>query len=446
MTEDQDITGTDQGSASSRAASPAPRPKKSRPIEMRTVHRAVAFIAVLFTLYVGVTGTLMQSIDLVTLISGAPETNRTMQSINEGKFGNRPYSVMSVADWSEASLPTGYGIDNAFATTLSAFHRTVPGIAPQFIELRVAHGKVIGQAGYLDPSKPPPKPGRPRAQDPDPIELKAFDAATGQPVAPVKLRNAVPAHSLRQSLKQWHRFWGPDTISPRDTPGVYIESLVGLMMSTLIVTGLVIYFRLLRQRRKVGRGQLFWMAGNVWRSLHRITSVAAAILLVCVAASGTWLGFESSYHTFTGRPKPAVIGRLTDDQAIRIARATATIIARANPAFPVRVIRVRNYAGMDQGVVITGGSFTRQLIYDAKTGRETNLSEPNYPSSGFPLGMDVHEWVKHFHSGYLFGLPARFLDLFAGLSLIFLSVSGITMYVEMYGKRRKSGRTALFWR
>ena len=435
-----------QQAGSAQAVPAVQRPKRRRPIEMRTVHRAIALIAVLFTLYVGVTGTLMQSIDLVTLISGAPETNRTMQSINEGKFGNRPYSVVTVADWSEAPLPEGYDTSKAFATTLSAFHRAVPGIAPQFIELRVAQGRVIGQAGYLDPSKPPPRPVFSRAQVPDPIELKAYDAATGQPVAPVKLLNAVPAHSLRQTLKQWHRFWGPDTISPRDTPGVYIEFLVGLMMSTLIVTGLVIYFRLLRQRRKVGRGQLFWMAGDIWRSLHRITSVAAAILLVCVAASGTWLGFESSYHTFTARPKPAAIGRLADDQAMRIARVTATILAQANPAFPVRVIRVRNYAGMDQGVVITGSSFTRQLIFDAKTGRETRLSEPNYPSSGFPLGMDVHEWVKHFHSGYLFGLPARFLDLFAGLSLIFLSVSGITMYVEMYGKRRKSGRTTPFWR
>ena len=130
---------------------------------------------------------------------------------------------------------------------------------------------------------------------------------------------------------------------------------------------------------------------------------------------------------------------------MRLASATAAAFRAAEPQTPIRVLRVRNFGGMEQGVVVTGGPFTRQLVYDAATGRKTNLSEPAYPS-GFPLGMDVHEWVKHFHSGYLFGLPARFLDLLAGLSLVFLSISGLVMYAEMYGKRRRTGRRGLFWR
>ena len=60
--------------------------------------------------------------------------------------------------------------------------------------------------------------------------------------------------------------------------------------------------------------------------------------------------------------------------------------------------------------------------------------------------MDVHEWVKHFHSGYLFGLPARVLDLLAGLALVFLSVSGLIMYFEMYRRRVRAGRKGAFWK
>ena len=123
----------------------------------------------------------------------------------------------------------------------------------------------------------------------------------------------MPPHSARQTLKQWHRFWGPDFISVRDKPGVYIEFLVGLAFLTFIVTGLVMYFRLLKQRRKLGRNQLFWMAGEKWRSLHRVVSVAASILLLMVAASGTWLGFESSYNTFAPRQKPVQMPSLRED-------------------------------------------------------------------------------------------------------------------------------------
>jgi len=38
------------------------------------------------------------------------------------------------------------------------------------------------------------------------------------------------------------------------------------------------------------------------------------------------------------------------------------------------------------------------------------------------------------------------MNLFAGLSLLFLSISGITVYIDMWLKRRQSGRGAFFWR
>jgi hypothetical protein len=137
---------------------------------------------------------------------------------------------------------------------------------------------------------------------------------------------------------------------------------------------------------------------------------------------------------------------LTDEQAERLANNGYRLFRAAEPQTPVRTVRARIFAGHEEAGIITGTGFTRQKIYDIKSGREMTLSEPHYPKSAFPAGTDVHEWVKHFHSGYLFGLPARFLDLLAGLSLIFLSVSGIMIYVEMYGRRAKSGRRSLFWK
>jgi uncharacterized iron-regulated membrane protein len=101
---------------------------------------------------------------------------------------------------------------------------------------------------------------------------------------------------------------------------------------------------------------------------------------------------------------------------------------------------------MKQGVVITGGEPTNQLVFNADTGQPVSLSEPTYPQSGFPFGVQVHENIKHFHSGALFGISARLMNLFAGLSLIFLSVSGLTVYFDMWVKRRRGGRSSLFWK
>jgi uncharacterized iron-regulated membrane protein len=53
--------------------------------------------------------------------------------------------------------------------------------------------------------------------------------------------------------------------------------------------------------------------------------------------------------------------------------------------------------------------------------------------------------MKHLHSGFLFGTWARLLDLLAGLSLIFLSASGLWMYLQMYKRRRVGGRAGFFW-
>ena len=394
---------------------------------MRTVHRILSICALLFLFYVGVTGTWIQLIDMSTIVGGAPETDLTMQSINEGKFGNRPYSVVALQDWGAQPLPQGLDYAKTIAVALPALEAQVPGKAPTFVELRVAKGTVVAQAEF--------------GKD----LIKAVDTRTGAAVAPVELKDAKPPKSLRQTLKQWHRFWGPNFVSRRDKPGVYIELAVGLALWTLIVTGLTVYFRLLKQRRRMRKPQLFWKGGGIWRELHRMVSVCAAVLLILVAASGTWLGFESSWNTFAPRGKRAQPAPLSDDAVARLAAGTQFAWRAAEPNTPIRVFRVREYAGIGQGVVVTGTSFTRQLVFDTATGKELALSDPRYPKVGFPLGMDVHEWVKHFHSGYLWGLPARALDLLAGLSLVFLTASGLVMYVQMYRKRRLAGRGALLW-
>jgi uncharacterized iron-regulated membrane protein len=415
--------------------------RPGKPIEMRTVHRVLSLVAFVLLLYVGVTGTLIQALDLTAIVSGKPESDPTMESLNEGKFGNGFYSAVTFADWGGAALPANVDVAKGYATALAAFHKAKPDTVPAFVELRVVDGRVVGQVAYPDPNAPPD----PRRRG-TPVSALAFDAATGAPAQGSDVRGAYPGPSWRQSLKQWHRFWGPGFFGTRDAPGVYIEFATGLAMWVLIVTGLVVYFRLLKQRRKIKRPQMFWMTQDLWRSLHRAVALASSVLLVLVAASGTWIGFESTWGTFHRHKPPPETLAITDAQAQAIAASTLRAFRADEPATPIRAIRARVWYGQAEGAVVTATNPTRQRVYNAASGREQGLSSPLYPKDAFPFGTDVHEWAKHFHSGQLFGLPARVLDLLAGLSLTFLSVSGLWMYIEMWRKRAKSGRRQVFWK
>jgi len=112
---------------------------------------------------------------------------------------------------------------------------------------------------------------------------------------------------------------------------------------------------------------------------------------------------------------------------------------------PIRVIRLRNYSYYPQGVVITGGDDTRQLVFNAATGRPMSETEPGYPPVGFPFGWVAHQTAKSVHRGDFFGLPGRLMDIFAGLSLLYLCINGIALYVELWWERRKDGKWNPFW-
>ncbi|MFT4075753.1 MAG: PepSY-associated TM helix domain-containing protein [Asticcacaulis sp.] len=408
---------------------------------MRTVHRILSVFAILFMLYLGLTGTLMQMMDLKALFSKAPDNDITLQSMNEGRWGNGEIAVINKSDLTGTALPKDTDYRQAFTTVLAGLHRDMPGLEPRFVELRVANGVTIGQVRVKMPNAPPP--ASPWGGDPS-QKILAFDAKTGAAVTATDISNIQPPQGVRQVSKQLHRFWGG--FLGGDKPGVYIELACGLAMCTLIITGLWMYYKLLAGRMKTGRKQVFWMAGGTWKSLHRIFSVAASVFLIAVAASGTWLGFESSWHTFThSDPHFDASQPLSDAKVMAMLDQTQAIVARNKPNVPLKVLRVRVYGGMNQGVIVTGSAPIDQIMYNLDNGRVATLKEPGYPKSQFPLGTQVHEDVKHFHSGDMFGLPSRFMNLLAGLALIYLSVSGVVMYVEMWRKRAKAGRNALIW-
>lgn len=385
-------------------------------------------------LWMGATGSTIQLIDLETIAADAPPTDPTQLSIVEGMYGPGNYTVIQLGDFSAPAFPAGFDFGAAVATVLRAARAgqgadgAPPGPAT-WMDLRIVNGMPVGQVMQGN-------------------TLVAFNAANGVAVAAIPPQQfpqgARLPPSLRQKLKILHRFWNRG-----DVPGVYFELLTGLVLFTLLVTGLVMYFRLLAARAKTGRRQWFWLTGGTWRGLHRAVSVVAAAFLLCMAFSGTWIGYESSYSALNrgaGAGGRRAAPALSDDDMHAMTAATLRSMERLHPGTPIKAIRLRTFGSMKQGVVISGGARTDQLVFDTTEGRPASLTEPAYPPSNFPFGVQVHENIKHFHSGAMFGIPTRLMNLFAGLSLVFLSVSGLVVYLQMWIRRRAAGRSALVWK
>jgi len=404
---------------------------------MRNFHRICAILVSLGLAYIAVTGIWMQVLDLNATIGGKPYDDPTVVSINEGYRGEENYAVAKTADFKAQLLPAGLDYSTALGTVLKGFHATAQGVPPRFVELRVVDGKVVG-----------------RVQGGETIT--SFDTASGQNIGAMPAlgdRDHVPP-SLRQTIKQWHRMAGLGMLL-----GPVIDLLFGLGFLALLLTGYVMYWRLIKVRRKIGKPSPFWSAGGQMRTLHRGVSLGASIFLVMVALSGTWIAFESAYMSISFmRPssvagysvgKLGVIGDqsspLGDAQVQQMAKATLAAWQRDRPGQGIRVLRLRSFGAMRQGVVIDGSREPQQVAYNATSGRMAGLTEPEYPASGFPFGVAVHEWDKAFHSGKVFGLTGRAMNLLAGFALLFLSVLGIVMYIDLWRKRRLSGRGAFFW-
>jgi hypothetical protein len=392
---------------------------------MRALHRIIGIVVMGLLLWLGGTGALMQSLDLYKLTIHAPESDPTMMSLNEGKYGPADFSVITERDFTAAVLPPTFNYSQAVDTVIEAIHTQSGGVQPRFVEWRILNGIPIARVGIG-------------------AQTLAFDATTGVAVASSNIASLSPLElpmSVRQRTKQLHRFWIRNFF-----PGVWIEVLSGLVLLIMTTTGVVMYFRLLSARRRLSRFNPFWSAGGLWRALHRSISIIAAVFLLAIAFSGTWIGYESVYGSFHFGPPVDVSAPLSDGDVRQMVSGTINAMRRVEPLTPIKVLRVRVYGAMKQGITITGGEGeTRQLVFNAVNGKPASLTEPEYPKSGFPFGVQVHENVKHFHSGMLFGLAARWMGLFAGLSLMYLSISGLVMYFQLWLKRRSGERYSFFW-
>jgi len=400
--------------------------------KLRYFHRLATIAVGIVLLFLAVTGTLIQLIDLRSIYTQAPATDANVRAMRESFDGPPDYAVRRTDDYLSAPLPPASAFPAMFDIALRSARRNLGAQPLRFIELRMIGGVPVGQvgvgAGYV-----------------------RFDARDGRLLrrAPLEEREPQSPDSQRNTVKRLHR------MTSFGTWALYLNVLSAVALATLIVTGILLYVRLLGQRRKIKRPALFWSAGGSWRTLHRATALACALFLSIVAISGTWLAVEGLYRSFDVTPEPAGAAPvpaadhsapLQDERLATMLRVTLTATAARAADAPIKVVRLRSYAGYPQGIVVTGGEDQRQLVFNAETGKPMSETEPGYPKGHFPFGWQVHQWAKSVHRGDMIGLTGRWLDLVAGLAMLYLTISGGVMYWQMWRRRQRAGRSQLVWK
>lgn len=397
--------------------------------QLRFLHRMVTVPIVIFTLFLAITGVAIQLIDLDVILTHAPADNVNVRSMREAFDGPGAFQVRHTQDYLAPSLPSGFDYRRALARALPVMRKAADGAPLTFVEFRMegARPAVWAQVG------------------------KGHVAVASDMLTARTDMDEVESQSPTSDRNTWKHLHRMTTFG---NGALVINVLVSLGLVVLIVTGLWIYVKLAKQRRRIRKPILYWSAGGTWRSLHRVVSLVSALWLVVVTLSGGWLAVESlglavnmAMHAGGPRMGPSTPAALSDAELPIMLEATLAAAGRDAPGEAVKVLRLRHYGPYRQGVVVTAGEeASRQLVYNTATGEGMSESEAGYPPVPFPFGWQAHQTAKAIHRGSWFGMTGRWMDLLAGAAMAYLSVSGIVMYVTMWRKRAEGGRRALFWK
>lgn len=174
------------------------------------------------------------------------------------------------------------------------------------------------------------------------------------------------------------------------------------------------------------------------RKYHRWISVIAALFLVVVGTTGVVLqvqrlvGGEEEQE----REREAATGI---EAAPRVAPSLllSRTLAAAQRRAPGRALAsIELLPGGDEpkGVVILAGDHARKITVNGRDGGVVQ-DEP----------YEAESLILRIHSGAIFGEPGVFLGILWGLALVGLSLTGVWVYLDLYRRRRKSGKGGMFW-
>jgi uncharacterized iron-regulated membrane protein len=226
----------------------------------------------------------------------------------------------------------------------------------------------------------------------------------------------------------------------------------------------LLYIRMWRARCANGQKGFFWNTpDSIWRRLHRWISIVSAALVLNIAVTGVILAWGEiqlnlflEYHVGSApyprptRVPPVSAAKLPDNIPALLSK-TYQAAAAQQAGKPILVLQLIQRDGMTKGLVTLGdnadNSKVQTLAFNAATGEAIS----DWASSGVQQGngyyTDWHQVLKRMHRGDIIGnFAGRYIDLAAGLALLYLTVSAFFLYSELWQRRRTLGRKGWFWK
>ena len=179
-----------------------------------------------------------------------------------------------------------------------------------------------------------------------------------------------------------------------------------------------------------------------WRKWHRWIALPATLFLAFASITGIivagteFFGADEALREATrDMVSPLTLGAPLGLWADRLTAALATVAAQA-PNAPIDKITMQFKGDKPTITIFTGkpaGGEDRRFVVDASSSRITEVG--SYADK--PL-------FHRIHSGEAFGDGGLVGAMFWGLSLAFLSISGLMVYLSMW-RRSRTGVRKYFW-
>lgn len=187
---------------------------------------------------------------------------------------------------------------------------------------------------------------------------------------------------------------------------------------------------------------------NILRKYHRWLGLIASVILIIVALTGLGLHIDQTVAMGElGRgpklpPKPVRLGTdlPTPTAADAFIGDGLRMIGSQYSGNHVLEIHV-NYGGSEtKGFAVLSDPQAKEAK-PRRVDLATGAQLPGPPE----LGGRWHLILQEIHAGRQFGWLGTIISILSGLSLLFLSGTGLWLYIEMYRKRLKANRRNLFW-
>lgn len=181
------------------------------------------------------------------------------------------------------------------------------------------------------------------------------------------------------------------------------------------------------------------------RKVHRWLGIGAAVFLLLVSITGTWLqieqvfgGEEAEREKLAAMVSPASLARPLAVDPTGIDRARKTALARFGDR-PVSAIDWQIKGAAPHYILHLDGPDPLRVDVNAAT----NAIVDSRP--------DGEDWLLKLHTGEIVGDGGKVLGLGWGIALVAMTITGILVYLQMYRARRKgsasrlSGLRRFFW-